>query len=49
MFKIRNFSLLTFFVLSFAVNAQIFEGKVTLSIFDEESGQSKTIGIFYQR
>jgi hypothetical protein len=27
MFKIRNISLLTFFVLSFAVNAQMFEGQ----------------------
>jgi len=46
MFKIRNFSLLTFFVLSFAVNAQIFEGKVTLSIFDEESGNLKPLEYF---
>lgn len=46
MFKIRNISLLTFFVLSFAVNAQIFEGKVTLSMFDEESGNLKPLEYF---
>lgn len=46
MFKIRNISLLTFFVLSFAVNAQIFEGKVTMSIFDEESGSLKPLEYF---
>lgn len=43
MFKVRYISLLTFFVLSFATNAQIFEGKVTLSIFDEESGNLKPL------
>ncbi len=43
MFKVRNITLLTFLVLSFAINAQIFEGKVTMSIFDEESGSLKPL------
>jgi hypothetical protein len=46
MFKIRYISLLSFFVLSFAVNAQMFKGKVTLSIVDEETGSLKPLEYF---
>ncbi|MBK7867246.1 MAG: DUF4412 domain-containing protein [Ignavibacteriales bacterium] len=46
MFRIRYISLLTFFILSFAVNAQTFEGKVTLSMYDEETSELKPLEYF---
>lgn len=46
MFKIRYISLLTFFILSFAINAQTFVGKVTLSMYDEETSELKPLEYF---